>query len=92
MKWNEHIDYITHTASVKSFLILKSFRSKNIWTYIHTFNTYIRPILEYNSPVWNPHLQFQIDKLEKIQRHFIKRAFEKCNIPFSSYQDPLKKL
>lgn len=92
MKWNVHIDYITHTASVKSFLILKSFRSRNIWTYIHTFNTYIRPILEYNSPVWNPHLQSQINKLEKIQRHFTKRAFEKCNIPFSSYQDRLKKV
>ena len=32
------------------------------------FRTMVRPVLEYASPVWDPHLQGDIDTLEKIQR------------------------
>ena len=67
-------------------------RTKNIWTYINIFTTYIRPILEFNSPIWSPHLLFQIQMIEKIQRNYRKRAFERCGIPFTNYQDRLKKI
>ena len=47
---------------------------KIAFTYIDTdmvrefITTYIRPTLEYASVVWNPHLQKDINKLERIQR------------------------
>jgi hypothetical protein len=37
------------------------------------FVTYIRPILEYNSVVWNPHLIHLTDLIENVQRNFSKR-------------------
>jgi len=34
---------------------------------------YVRPILEYASSVWKPHLLKHINALERVQRHFTKR-------------------
>ena len=39
-----------------------------------TFTTYICPILEYNSNVWNPSHKYRIDQLENVQRRFPKRV------------------
>ena len=53
------------------------------------FITYIRPILEYNSPIWNPSEIYLIDLIENIQREFSRR------IPALSdfcYRDRLIKL
>ena len=92
LKWSKHISFICNQAKIVSYRILKSFRTKNIWTFIKLFKTYIRPKVEYNSPIWSPFLSKDINQIEQIQRHFTKIACCKCNIPFSSYQDRLQKL
>ena len=40
---------------------------------VDLFKTYIRPGLEYCTPVWSPHLISDIDTIEKVQKHFTKR-------------------
>ena len=92
MKWATHINSICHKASVRSFQLLKTIQSRNIWTFKKLFITYIRPQLEYNSQIWSPYLQEDINRVETIQRNFTKKAFERCNIPFSSYEDRLIKM
>ena len=37
------------------------------------FKIYIRPIIEYNSIVWNPSAKCLIDKIENVQRKYSKR-------------------
>jgi len=32
------------------------------------YTTFVRPILEYASVVWNPHQEYLIDKIEMVQR------------------------
>ena len=59
---------------------------------IKLYKTYIRPKLEYNTPVWSPYLQKDICKVEQVQRNFTKRVCIRCNIPFNSYSDRLYKL
>ena len=66
LKWSRHIDSICHNASITLYQITKSFNSKNIWTWLKIFNTYIRPKLEFNTPIWSPHLIKDIDKIESI--------------------------
>ena len=56
------------------------------------FNVYVRPILEYNSPVWNPFLTQDVNSIEYVQRFFTRRAFRRCKIPYSSYEDRLNKI
>ena len=48
--------------------------------------------VEYNSQIWNPHLKKHIDKLERIQQNYTKKVFERCNVPFTSYDDRLHKI
>ena len=67
-------------------------KSKNIWTWMKLFNSYIRPKLEFNTPVWSPYLIGDIDKVEHIQRKFTKIAFRRCNFPTTTYEDRLEKL
>ena len=40
---------------------------------VRTFTTYVRPLLEYNSIIWSPHLKKDIEAVEKVQRRFTKR-------------------
>ena len=46
------------------------------------FKTYVRPILEYNTQVWSPHLLSDIDDIERVQRFFTKRIPGMWNIPY----------
>ena len=52
----------------------------------------MRPKLEYNTSVWSPSLQQDIDKIEKVQHRYTKSICRRCNIPFSCYEDRLLKL
>ena len=92
LKWSCHVDFICHKASNISYQLRTTVKSKNIWTWINLYVTYIRPKLEYCTPIWSPYLQKDIDKVENIQRRFTKFAFYKCSIPFSSYEDRLYKV
>ena len=49
----------------------------------------VRPILEYATVIWNPHLISQIDKIEKVQRYVTKRITGFSNL---SYEDRLNTL
>lgn len=49
----------------------------------------MRPLLEYNTPVWSPQEKTLIDVIERVQRYFTRRLCFKCNINFSCYADRL---
>ena len=51
--------------------------------YTRAFNVYVRPLLEYASPVWSPQYSYQVDKVESVQRRFTKRlrAYSYLNYP-----------
>ena len=55
LKWIHQVDYVHKKASTRSYLILKCMKSKNIWTLMHLYKTYIRPIVEFNTNVWSPY-------------------------------------
>ena len=52
--FDQHVANIVHTASTRVFLILKCFLSRDRGILVKAFVTYVRPILEYCSPVWFP--------------------------------------
>ena len=73
-------------------IIFSVFKSKNIWTLLKLYTTYVRPKLEYATCVWSPYLKKDIAKIESIQKRFTKYAFLRSQIPFSSYNDRLLKI
>ena len=92
LKWELHINRIVQQASFVSYRIIKSFRSKNIWILLKLYKTYVRPKLEYNTPVWSPYLLKDINAVENVQKRFTKIICRRCNIPSSSYSERLTKL
>jgi len=54
-------------------LIFKSFKTRAVKPLTVAFKTYILPMLEYCSSIWNPYLLHDIDRLEKVQRAYTKR-------------------
>ena len=46
------------------------------------FTTYIRPIIDYNSAIWNPSSKYLIDLIENIQRRFSKRIHSLSNFSY----------
>ena len=93
LKWTEHITKIKNKAMQKCYQILRSFTSKNIWILLRAYITFVRPLLEYGSIIWNPHPGRPDSKLvESVQRYFTKKICQRCSIPFSSYEDRIYKL
>ena len=54
-------------------LFFRAFKCRNRQFVLSFFTTYIRPLVENSSTVWNPHLLKDINLLESIQRKFTKR-------------------
>ena len=75
LTFSKNIDTVIAKANQRIYLIFKSFKSRSVKSLSLAFKTYILPIMEYCSPIWNPHLLHDIDRLEKVQRSFTKRLF-----------------
>jgi hypothetical protein len=68
-----HISNIVSKARQRLSILFRGFLTRNIYIIRQVFITYVRPILEYNSIVWNPGFTYLIDLLEGVQRNFTER-------------------
>ena len=84
-KWSAHISKLASKANYLSFNILRSFKSLEPSLYINLYKSHIRPLLEYNTPIWYPTLRTDVRTVEKVQRKFTRRLCQKINISFTSY-------
>ena len=73
LDYSDHINTIVTKAHQRACLILRCFKSKEPRLLFRAFTTYVRPLLEYDSPVWSPRYAYLINKLESVQRRFTKR-------------------
>ena len=89
LKFSAHLSIICCKANSRANLIHTCFYSKDTSSLLSAFKTYVRPIVEYNSVVWNPFLIKDITTLEAVQRRFTKRLPE---IRHQTYHQRLSKL
>ena len=68
----KNIDEIISKANRRVYLIFKSFKTRYVKPLCIAFKTYILPILNYCSSVWNPFLLHDIHRLEKVQKGYAK--------------------
>jgi len=73
LKFSQHINNNVRKGLARSNLIFKCFQSRDTAILLRAFKTFVLPLLEYNSPVWSPHLLKDINLIEKVQRRFTKR-------------------
>jgi len=74
LKVDQHINKITTTANKMLGLLLNSFSYLDLQSYRTLYCTFVRSQLEFAEPVWSPHMDVHIDKIERIQRRASKRA------------------
>ena len=89
LSFSAHVLSTTKKAYKQSIIMSRCFLSKNPYLLTRAFSTYVRPILEYASPIWSPHLRRDIDSLEKVQRRFTKTFH---NLRFLPYNIRLERL
>ena len=89
LNFSHHIyDFVTR-AKQRSSLIFRSFMSLNVVNLKRAFIAYLRPLLEYASPVWSPSHIYLINEIESVQRSFTKRL---PGMRTLSYSDRLDRL
>ena len=87
LKFNHQILVMVKKANQRAALIHRSFLSTNTNNLILAFKTYVRPLLEYASSVWNPSQINLINSIESVQKKFTKRL---PGLSDCSYADRLR--
>jgi hypothetical protein len=68
-----NVNNIVSKARQRLSASFRGFLTRNVNIMRRAFIAYVRPVLEYNSIVWNPSFIYLIDLLESVQRSFTKR-------------------
>jgi len=82
----DQMSSIISKAKQRIFLLFKSFKSRDVLLFLFAYKTYILPLLDYCSVIWNPYKLYDIDRIENVQRYFTKRLDGMCSL---NYQDRL---
>ena len=82
LKPSEHINRMVAKANGMLWQLSRAFpyKPKNRW--IKLYKTYIRPLLEYSSPVWNPWCQADKDKIENVQIRALRQCTEMNDLTY----------
>ena len=68
LKWIHHVQNVTTKANRTLGYIRRNIRTKHKGIRQTACQTLVRPQLEYASPVWSPHTDTNVSKIETVQR------------------------
>ena len=71
-------------------MIRRTFTNINKDIFNRLYKVYVRPILEYCQQIWSPHLQKDIDEIEKVQRRATKLVKGLENLEYEERLEELK--
>jgi hypothetical protein len=75
MTFSEHVDVMVAKAfAMLGFIRRLSLDFRDPHTLKSLFTSLVRPKLEYPSCVWNPFYDVRVDRVERVQRRFIRYA------------------
>nr|CAD2196960.1 unnamed protein product [Meloidogyne enterolobii] len=93
LKWTIHIDYIKKRAYTRLFTLFKAIKSNDPNFLTKAYTSYVRPIIESFSQLFNPYLKSEIKKLEDVQKMAVKiiyfRGLQNLYPTKPSYEDLL---
>jgi len=68
-----HINNIIESAKRTSAWIMRTFKARDKLTMMTLYKSLVRPILEYASVLWSPTAKGDIQRIEEIQRSYIRK-------------------
>ena len=87
-----HCSSIAAKAYSRCSLLLKGFHTSDVSILLRVFKTYVRPLLEFNTPVWNPWLFKDIEHIEGVQCYFTREIYKRARLPRMDYASRLANL
>ena len=90
LKFTDHCRIYANKARGVSSLVLRSFLSHHPASLIEAFKIYVRPILEYGSPVINSMSKQDANILEHEQKWFTRVVLRRNNLRVPRYAERLK--
>lgn len=88
MLFSEHIDHITKKAYRNLGFLIRSCKPfRNTHSLKVVYFAYCRSILEYASAIWSPQYGVYINRIERIQKLFIKHLNYKTRRQSASYEE-----
>ena len=91
MKWNHHVNQLSTKANSTRAFLQRNIRSCPRHIKIMCYKTLLRPVLEYGCEVWDPSTQMLRQRLEMVQRRYVRFIFNDFKNS-SSVSDMLHKL
>ena len=82
LNFSKYCSHLANIALARANLILRAFSFSNVQNLYKLYCVYVRPLLEYCSPIWYPHSLESIDLLENVQRSFTRRLPEHDNLNY----------
>jgi len=70
LSFTPHIASIVSRARARCKIFLRSFLTRDLLVMKNFFITYVRPLLEYCSPIWSPISKCDVKRLESVLRYF----------------------
>lgn len=82
LTFNAHIEYMTAKATSRLAWIKRFGKEfEDPWTIKRLYSTFVLPIVEYGSQIWNPYTVEKIGRIESIQKQFLLFALRKMDWP-----------
>ena len=86
--FKHHISHICRKAYTSINVIFRCFDTAHVPALIIAYKSFVRPILEYCSTVWNPYIPNRhylglTDQIERVQRYFTRRVYYRCKLDCS---------
>lgn len=83
LRFGKHYRLLASKAHHRAALILRTFSTRDPMLLFKAFTVYVRPLLDYCSPVWAPVYKSDIEIIERVQRRFTKRLHNFKNLSYS---------
>lgn len=83
LKWIKHVEYIITKASRMLYFIRRNFKDASTEVKETLYFMHVRSILDYACVVWDPHQEYLIERLEKLQNQAARFVTNKYD-PFAS--------
>ncbi|HKQ20670.1 MAG TPA: reverse transcriptase family protein [Nitrososphaeraceae archaeon] len=94
LNWKTHIKTKCNSAIRKWYMFMRALKSTNPNLLITLYKTYIRPIIEFGSEIFNNYNNSTMLLIETVQKKITRHIFYRCNISdqIPCYNDRLKYL
>ena len=91
LNWKDHVHITAKKANRTSAFVYRNLKGCPSDVQLHCYKGLVRPVLDYASPVWDPHQQTLIDTLESVQKKAARRITRNFD-PRASTTTMVKKL